>query len=273
MVKSAKEGLIYCAVGDKYLKNAEISYRSALNINNKLHAAVYSNIPADRKLWDMVIEAKTNFHTDANNVMQYKLDAIISTPYEKTIYLDSDTVVLFDINQLFKLLDKFDIVLCHGHARNERYNMILQARSVNNDPLFSDKIPNCFAPVQGGLIVYNKKTTLDFFQHVHSAFLSKGYFDDQAIIRELLWESNLRLYILPPEFNFNSFKYFKELKKSGYKIATPKIFHYTLFKGDNIEKYIRRFYNPIKPIRIKNKIFRYKSIVNKLMNIIKDLFL
>ena len=46
-----------------------------------------------------------------------KVDFITSSPFKKTLYLDSDTVVVRDITDIFDSLDRFDVAVTHDYAR------------------------------------------------------------------------------------------------------------------------------------------------------------
>lgn len=255
-------GIIYCAIGNKYIEQAVESYQSLLEYSPDIKATLFTNGNLNDSNWDVIIHPGIEYSINFRNQMVYKLDAILSTPYEKSLFLDTDTLVLDDLTELFLLLDKFDLVLCHGHNRARRFKLIQNAKSNSGETLFSNKIPYCFAPLQSGLILYNKSSTHDFFQNVRELYLSKNYFDDQAAIRELLWESDLRFYILPPEYNFNSHSYLKTLRKSGFEIAIPKIFHYTLNKEDDIRLLKRKLLKLNKPKRLSLKSF-IKKIIRK----------
>ena len=42
-----------------------------------------------------------------------KVDLVGSTPFAKTVYLDSDTVIVRNISDMFDILDRFDVGLVH----------------------------------------------------------------------------------------------------------------------------------------------------------------
>lgn len=269
MTTISKNGFLYCAVGNDYYKRAVRSYQSVQLVNPSLKASIYTDNQKVDEYWEMIIPSVEQQAVSDKNMMIYKLDALLTTPYEKTIYLDADTLVLENIDELFLLLDKFDLILCHGHNRNKRFNLIRNAVTESGNNIFSAKIPYCFSPLQGGLIIYNKRTTLDFFKKLKEKYLSLKYFDDQAILRELLWDNNLRFYILPPEYNFNSLKYLQLLKRNNFEIARPKIFHYTKHRHDNVDKLISK----VNGIYCKRNINRKANfqftyyIINKLKRI------
>ncbi|MFW6368713.1 MAG: hypothetical protein ACOCZ9_03145, partial [Spirochaetota bacterium] len=49
-----------------------------------------------------------------------KVEYLAKTPFERTLYLDSDTRVLTDISEIFALAERFDVALAHAHRRNAR---------------------------------------------------------------------------------------------------------------------------------------------------------
>jgi hypothetical protein len=238
MTGNDKNGILYCAIGKYYLKQAELSYSSFLRFNKTIPASIYTDQVIENNIWDKVITANSIEKVNYDNLMIYKLESLLQTPYQNTLYLDADTYILDDISDIFFLTEhKFDLAFCHGHHRAERFRILSNAIKSNYKlATFCQGLPISFAPLQGGLILFKKEQTNLFFQQVKSTYLECEYFDDQAIIRELLWKSDIRFYILPPEYNFNSFQYVKYLKKNDYRVAYPKLIHYTQNKGDDIFK-------------------------------------
>jgi len=101
-----------------------------------------------------------------------------------------------------------------------------------------------FAPLQGGLILYNNTDQMKaWLKKLKVKFVEKNFFDDQFSIREMLWESTISFYILPPEYNFNSIDDLKKWRKNHYREAIPKIFHYTKNKNKNITSIVKKYYS------------------------------
>lgn len=242
------EGILYCARGKSYLKQAEESVRSYKRFNPNLSCTVCTSEQADKSLWNEIISLPDEVSV-LNTNMKDKLDTLTRSPYLHTLYLDSDTFVLDDISDLFLLLDRFDLAICHGHDRQKRFDIQTgQAPHRNDFRIAIDiKIPYAFAPLQGGLILYkNNEKVKKWLKDLYTLYCEKNYYDDQVIIRELLWNSDINFYILPPEYNFNSIDLLKFWKRSYYKQAKPKIFHYTLNKNSNIRKLVYSIYKPEK---------------------------
>ena len=232
----AENGVLYCATGDLYQKRARLSAYSLKKFNPSLPCCLFTNIEDKDNIWDRTViseKSKDGFH-------QYMLDKITAlslSPFEKTLYLDSDTYILDNIDELFSLLDRFDLALCHGHDRQKRYLIQTGQIPIKGELIkaITEDIPYAFAPLQGGLILYRKNELIKkFLKDLADLYITKQFYDDQVSLRELLWKSDIHFYILPPEYNFNSIEVLKYWKKHGFRHAKPKIFHYSSDKNINI---------------------------------------
>jgi hypothetical protein len=246
-------GVIYCATGEQYIRRATLSASSLKKNTPGLECCIFTDGAADGEIWDRVIpieKSRTDYH-------QYMLDKLIvlnSSPYKDTLYLDSDTYILDDLNELFNILERFDMAVCHGHDRQKRY-LIQHGRIPVRGELkeaASSDIPYAFAPLQGGLMLYrSSEKTEAFLRDLFDLYKTKDFYDDQVSIRELLWSSDLRFYILPPEYNFNSVQILKYWKKFHFRHARPKIFHYTQNKNSRIDRLVLSI--------LKNKSTEYRD--------------
>ena len=94
--------------------------------------------------------------------------------------------------------------------------------------------------MNSGVILYKKnRATNKLFQKWKSAYHNNNFKKDQVTLRELLWKSNLRFLILPPEYNIRFPKYMEFWSTEEVK---PKILHYEEFT---------MFFNSIQ--KLKNK--------------------
>lgn len=122
------DGAIYIAVGQEYIDLAEISARSLRKHapDLQLCLCLYSDTPVRVwRIWDRVIELDLNVMIkpverkgprvavkgSAKNIaMGIKARMLGLSPYERTVFLDCDTVVISDkITFPFQLFDKGDI--------------------------------------------------------------------------------------------------------------------------------------------------------------------
>lgn len=225
-----KRGILYIVFGKAFTKEALFSAESVKKNS--------PNIPICM-LTDRVAEAQENPYVDIvakikPSHVRAKVDYIAMSPFEETIYLDSDTCVVEDISDMFDMLQKYDICAIHDFARKrKKYGDLI--------PEYN-KIPYGFSEVNGGVFAYKKNNqTSDFFNLWKDKFyeyfrITSGW--DQISLRIALWNSNISLGILPIEYNVRgkdnrnkvSLPHIK--KDLGEKHMTPRILHMHAAKND-----------------------------------------
>ena len=174
------------------------------------------------------------------------------SPFFKTLFLDADTYVLCDLNDVFQLLDKFDIALGHAMIREKP----IKHKKVNID------VPKSFPQFNSGVFLYKKnEKTLAALEKWKKWFHETQIPRDQFTLREIIWESDLRVATLPPEYNVRYIKYIIMWNK--YE-AKPKILHMGYLK-DGPFVYIKKWPRKIK--RYFTKL--YRRSINKIRRIIR----
>lgn len=142
-----------------------------------------------------------------------KVDYLAQTRFRRTLYLDSDTKVVADLKPMFELLSRFDLAIAHAHARN----------AGRQTEIWRQEIPEAFPQHNGGVILYRGEgKALKFMEEWSYAFHQAGFKWDQITLRELMWTSDLAIYVLPPEYNI---RYRKYLNIWTDREAVPKIMH------------------------------------------------
>lgn len=223
MTKEFERGVLFVATGKKYI-NAAIRAASAVKENcpglpiaffgdwqNHGFAFQVTPYPFD------IVEKIDNPHRRS------KVDYLFQTPFDKTLYLDTDTNVVEDISGIFELLERFDVAVGHAMRRN----------SANRLTSWRTKLPKAFPQFNSGVFLYkNTPAVLNFLQKWSDAFHSAGFEQDQVALRELLWLSELRLTVLPPEYNVRYEKYRWFWSKTE---AVPKIFHLQKYHDNMIK--------------------------------------
>lgn len=205
--ESDSSGIVYIATGEKYVRAALKSAESAKKHCPSLKVHLFTD------LGDF-----SHHFIDGVTIIEQphrrsKVDYLFKSPFKRTLYLDSDTRVVDDIEDIFRLLDAFDIAIAHAHKRNHPATL----------KQWNTNIPSSFPQLNGGVILYrmNQKVK-DLLEQWHEAYHSAGFKKDQITLRELLWHSDLRLAVLPPEYNIRYKKYLWIWNKDE---ATPKIMH------------------------------------------------
>ncbi len=202
------KGIIYVATGSVHAKMAIASAESVKKHNPLLKTHLFTD------QLEIVSPYIDSCQRIAFPHRRSKVDYIHQTPFDKTLFLDSDTIVRTNIEDMFKLLERFDLAMTHGIKRNS-------ANSVKN---WKIDIPKSFPHLSSGVILFKKNDqTMSFFQEWQKAYLNANFKKDQTTLRELLWLSDLRFYVLPPEYNVRYRKYLSVWTKEE---AEPKILHF-----------------------------------------------
>ena len=122
-----------------------------------------------------------------------KVYAMVHVPREQVLYLDTDTLLLNKIDDLYNLLERFDIAAAHAPNR-WTYKL--------------ENIPDAFPEFNCGVILFKRSEKVNTF--LHSWFqkylqqLEQGInmpSGDQPSFREFLYLSDLRVSTLTPEYN------------------------------------------------------------------------
>ncbi len=122
----------------------------------------------------------------------------------KVLFLDTDTHVVGSLAPVFQLLDRFDFCAAHAPIRFT----------------VDSGIPSSFPEFNSGVFAYRGTCPkVDrFFQAWRSKFRHLGLSPDQPSMRASLYDSDLRIATLPPEYNVRTIT-------GGYLWGNPVIVH------------------------------------------------
>ena len=142
-----------------------------------------------------------------------KLHAMPETRFEQTLFLDADLFVLANIEDVFFLLDRFDIAMAHTPSRSSR----------NARDTWRREFTNAYPQFNSGVMAYRRtEPVLALLRNWGDMVLTSNAKKDQPCLRELLWESDLRVATLPLEFNLMNPKMLGAWPKDH---AAPRILH------------------------------------------------
>ena len=240
MNKVAECGFLYIAFGDAFTKEALMSIRS-LKRHNSEPVALFTDVEHDDSFEGLVdVYAKiTPQHIRA------KVDFIDKTPFVNTVYLDSDTLIVRNISDMFDILQRFDVGLTNDYARKRtKYSKIV--------PEYAE-IPYAFSEVNGGIMAYNSSLATQSFLSLWKEYFYKYFQEtngwDQVSLRVSLWKSNVRLHHFPCEYNIRSHanreKQDRFKHEFGEQHMAPRIYHMhyspevhqNIFKMDDLEEF------------------------------------
>ncbi len=178
-------GLLYMASGQKYIDEAIVSARSAKKIMPDLPICIVADREVSDPVFDVVI-----VNPDAKGDQRDKLRMDL-TPFDRTIFLDTDTYIIGDIQDIFTLLDRFDFA---AHQPSTGY--------ANSDP----EVPHSFPGFNAGVLAFRKNEKIMKLLRVwQDAYEREPLFNgrkwDQRPLRKAVYQSDVRFAVLTPEYN------------------------------------------------------------------------
>lgn len=142
-----------------------------------------------------------------------KFEALIRSRFERTICLDADTLIVADPSDAFDVLDRFDLAMAHDPYRNTDHATAT----------WGTAIPAAFPQFNSGVIASRQgDRTRALWQGVIDAMRAEDLRSDQAVLRALLYASDLRIATLPPEYNLMGLR---ELNTMSGHTTAPRILH------------------------------------------------
>jgi hypothetical protein len=215
-----RDGLLWIAFGERYVSEAEHSARSAAAAAPMLARALLADREPATGVFDVVRRIEPGH-------IRAKVDFLAESPFARTLYLDSDTRVVGELADVFELLARCDVALAHDFARKRQ-------RFAREIPAYA-AIPYAFPEMNGGVLLYSRASAaIQFLERWRELFhqwkhVTQGW--DQATLRIALWQCDLRLCTLPPEYNVRSAAVrarMAKLARSGAEPALlePRILHW-----------------------------------------------
>lgn len=189
-------GFVYIFHGERYYKEALLSLKSLRKYHPNAHVSAFCDIDVDDISFDSVIKITPTS-------IRSKVNYIHLSPYERTLFLDTDTIFMRNVDDIFEMLSRFDFCVAHDLARKrKKYSKLI--------PEYAE-IPYAFSEVNTGVIGFRKSGEVAKCFELWRLYYDKYYKRmfkkvpyDQPSFRVALWRSEASVYILPPEYNVRS---------------------------------------------------------------------
>ncbi len=234
-----KQGIIYsCAGRTSFLREAIESANSVRKHLPDINICLFHNYEDDT-----IANYKTEIFTDIRKIempgindirfkgnMSHflaKLYAILETPYEHTLFLDTDTEIKKSISSLFSLLKKFDIAIAPGP--------MTQPPVDDNDII--GELPKEFPELNTGVILYRMNHKMKnfltnwknvFLNNTNGLYRKHGKGGEQVSLRYLLWnDENIRMYIFSSQGIPNMFNYRWKPENKQFSFKNKVVIHHT----------------------------------------------
>lgn len=182
------------ATGKKFVEETLISARSVHQCMPELPIALFTDLaelvdaPPEPISQVFLLEQVTSSCRD-------KMYPLKDSPFDKTLFLDTDTYLCDRVDELFEVLDDFDFAIAYPPFRIQ-YDL--------------PDIPDCFPEPNTGVIAFRKsRAALDVLrqwpmEYERQAASAVKPHHDQHSFRAALYHSDARFLVVPHEYNFRN---------------------------------------------------------------------
>lgn len=188
----SSRGIIYYATGKKYVDEA---IRSAYSVkkHNDISITVFTDKAGLKSdCFDRIEEIEPLAYPFYDRINYFK-----RTPYDRTLHLDTDTIIDGNIQPIFDMIGRFDIVAAINETRDT-------ASEHHKFETVDINAPDSFPEYQCGVIGFNNtEQVMSVFDDWQSRYFSyrKKNILDQPFFREALFKSDVNIGTLPSEYN------------------------------------------------------------------------
>lgn len=193
-------GVIYIATGKKFIDECCVSAESLRSKIPDMPVTLFCNEQVRSKHFDNVVIIEHPHFSLMDKVL-----LMDSSPYEHTLFLDTDTYVCDSFLELFTLLDRFDIALAHS-----TYRAVYRVHGVpdsfpefNTGVMLFKKSPQITQLFANWLALYARDVGKE--QQWLTPFGEVTRMDrnlnDQPTFREAVYNSSVRVASLTAEYN------------------------------------------------------------------------
>lgn len=234
----SSQGILYIATGAPYLEEARKSARSV----RRHHADIQIAIATDQDVgpdadFDVVLPVcnqsipnQEDRYLTLDRVAYYrKIRPLLDSPFEKTLFLDSDTYVAAPLEELFVLLDQFDLLVTPAH--------VIRDYEFEEDAAPFSQIPAAFGYFNTGLVAFRRNAAgtafLQQWMENYTNHTAQHTVNDQPAFRLTLYQGVASFHVLPAHYNIISWVPF----------IVPAGGHIVMLHGRNpwLQKWVARF--------------------------------
>lgn len=187
-------GVVYTVFGEDY---ARMAARSAASVRE--HApGVGLVLQSDRGVTDEVASVFDRVEVAAGEFgWGERIRRFRDLPFDRTLRLDADTLVVGSLDGAFDLLEQYDVAMALA--------------PVGRGPSDPDGLtPDCFYMLNCGVLFARRCERVDRMMALWDELYEReqvrdpggrASIDDQPTLRWAAWRSGVNLYVLPPEYN------------------------------------------------------------------------
>lgn len=198
------EGVLYTAIGEAFVEEAATSANRLRELDIDYPTAIITDQDAEHDCFDHVL----SIDRDAQNRQDWlkaRLDNLDRSPFDRTIYLDTDTWVVDDdaISDLFEILDRFDLIAPREFGR--RLDLY---RSEGPDVLPTVNVPDAFPMYHAGIFGFEDNDRTAALRETWRATFERHVQEwpdlqnDQPAFREAIYHTDVNVGVFAPEYSF-----------------------------------------------------------------------
>jgi hypothetical protein len=178
-------GVLFVVTGARYTAAACDAARSVAATNPWLGLGIYTDQEFSDPLFDFIGRID-------ESASRLKHEYVGKSPFRETLYLDSDVRITSDLRDLFRILQRYEIAGAHVRYRSSPKRL----RKHRLD------LPQAFPQINCGVLLYkNCDSVAALFKSWTEIYRQGGFTRDQIPFREALWLSDVKFYVLGPEYN------------------------------------------------------------------------
>ncbi len=185
------KGLVYVATGRRFVDEAAVSFRSAQRWMPEISAVIFTDEVAYAR--DKGFERIEGL-AGVEHGFADKVGVLQRSPFTRSLFLDTDTFLCAPVPELWEILRRYDVAAVAAPMR---------------ETWPQPDLPSAFPEVNSGVIAWRQCEATDRLWQSWSRLYAEhrvrtGQTDDQPSLRRALYESEVHLWSLPPEYNFRT---------------------------------------------------------------------
>ncbi|WP_370089231.1 putative nucleotide-diphospho-sugar transferase [Ekhidna sp.] len=188
-----KQGYLYIATGQKYIDEAVISAESLKRLDPHANTCLITDSFYEHEVFDQVIVHDTNTVFDQwKSALLLKIYGLLLSPFEKTLFVDSDTYFFDPCTELFDMLDYHDLLI--GHDYSDDSELMIDGKCLAN-----------YTPYNTGVMAIRINETMKgVISDWHDTYKKKfqEYWSDQPALMDVLLRKPVKMYFLHTIYNF-----------------------------------------------------------------------
>lgn len=198
-------GILYLAKGEEYQREATISAKRTKEVMPDVPMTIVTHEKFDTDVFSQQLVDNTGFSkTDKPN-------ALLRTPYQRTIFLDTDIYLEQSIEETYALLNEFDMAVATNPADTYLKHTVDYG------------VEEAFPEFNTGVIVYKSNEAVREFLRDWRASYEFWHRKDQPSFRQVLYESDVRFAPLRRRYNYM-------YRDPAHLVGEVKVFHGALLE-------------------------------------------